>query len=151
MIAASALASTTAGIKHTMQELSVPRALQAFFWWVGVMMIYVPESTQIKALNVAKLTICDILSEVMVKMAVPLGMEAGFAQPVMTALIQPLEDRDMRVVQFMDEQEGGGEPQATAVQQSCEKTPYQAEDPYRLTSQDSDSCAWQKGLDSEEK
>ena len=151
MIADAAPASTTAGIEHTMQELSVPRALQPFFWWVGVMMRYMPESTQIKALNVAKLTICDMLSEVMVRMAVLLRMEAGVAQPVMTALIQPLEDRDMRVVQFMDEQEGGGEPQATAVQQSCKKTPYQAEEPHKLRSQNSDSCAWQEGLDSEEK
>ena len=63
-----------------MQELPVPRALQAFFWWVSAMMRYMPESTQIKALNAAKLTICDMLSEVMVKMAIPLGMEAGFAQ-----------------------------------------------------------------------
>ena len=59
------------------------------------MMRCVPESTQIKILNAAKSTICDMLSEVMVKMAVPLGMEAGFAQMVMTTLIQPLEDRDM--------------------------------------------------------
>ena len=50
-------------------------------------------------------------------------------------------------MQFMDEQEGGGEPQATAVQQSCEKTPYQAEGPHRSRSQDSDSHAWQEGLD----
>ena len=78
-----------------MQGLPVPRALQAFFWWVSVMMRYVPESTQIKALNAAKLTICDMLNEVMVKMAIPPGMEAGFAQPVMTALIQLPEDRDV--------------------------------------------------------
>ena len=97
-IAAAILASTTAGIEHAMQELPVPRTLQTFFWWVGVMMRHEPESTQIKALNAAKLTICDMLSEVMVKMTVPPGMEAGFAQPVMTALIQLLEDRDMRVV-----------------------------------------------------
>ena len=88
-----------------------------------------------------------MLSEVMVKTAVPLGMEAGFAQPVMTTLIQLLEDRDMRVVQFMDEQEGGGEPQATAVQQSHEKTKCQTEEPHRLRSQDSDSHTWQEGLD----
>ena len=92
------------------------RALQAFFWCVSVMMRYMPESTQIKALNAAKLTICDMLSEVMFKTAIPPGMKAGLAQPVMTALIQLLEDRDVHVVQFMDEQEGGGEPQATAVQ-----------------------------------
>ena len=85
--AAATPVSTTAGIEHTMQELPVPRALQDFFWWVSVMMRYVTESTQIKALNAAKSTICNMLSEVMVKMTVPLGMEAGFAQPVMTALI----------------------------------------------------------------
>ena len=65
----------------------------------------------------------------------------------MTTLIQPPEDRDVQVVQFMDEQEGGGEPQPTAVQQSHEKTPYQAEEPHRSRSQDSDSCAQQEGLD----
>ena len=78
-----------------MQELPMLRALQAFFWWVSGMMRYVPESTQIKALNAAKLTIFDMLSEVMVKTAVPPGMEAGFAQPVMTTLIQLLGDRDV--------------------------------------------------------
>ena len=111
-IAAAALAATTPGIEHTMQKLPVPRALQAFFWWVSAMMRYVPEITQIQALNVAKSTICNMLSEVMVKMAVPPGMEAGFDQPVMTALIQPPEERNVQVVQFIDEQEGDGEPQA---------------------------------------
>ena len=47
----------------------------------------------------------------------------------------------------MDEQEGGGEPEATAVQQSHEKTPYEAEEPHRSRSQDSNSYAWQEGLD----
>ena len=46
----------------------------------------------------------------------------------------------------MDEHEGGGEPKATAVQQSHEKT-YQAEEPHRSRSQDSDSHAWQEDLD----
>ena len=77
-----------------MQELPVPRALQVFFLWVGRMMKYIPESTQLKALNAAKSTICDMLSEVMVATAVPLGLEAGFAQPVTTALTQLSEDRD---------------------------------------------------------
>ena len=106
-----------------------------------------PESTQIKALNAAKLTICDMLSEVMVKTTIPPGKEAGFAQLVMTTLIQLLEDREVQVVQFMDEQEGGGEPQAIAVQQSHEKTPYWAEESHKLRSQDSVSCTWQEGLD----
>ena len=78
-----------------MQEFPLPRALQAFFWWVSAMMRYVPESTQMKALNAAKLTICDMLSEVMVKTAIPPGMEVGFTQLVMTMLTQPLENRDM--------------------------------------------------------
>ena len=104
-IAAAASVSTTAGIEHMMQELLVPRALQTFFWWVSPMMRYVPESTQIKALKAAKSTICNLLSEVMVKTAVPPGMEAGFTQPVMTILTQLLEDKDMQVVQFMDKQE----------------------------------------------
>ena len=54
----------------------MPRALQAFFCWVSAMMRYVPESTHIKALNAAKSIIHDMLSEVMIKMAVPPGMEA---------------------------------------------------------------------------
>ena len=59
------------------------------------MMRYVPESTQIKVLNAAKLTICNMLSEVMVKTEIPPGMKAGFAQPVITTLIQLPEDRDV--------------------------------------------------------
>ena len=58
-------------------------------------MRYVPESTQIKALNAAKSTICDMLSEIMAKTAVPPGLEAGFAQSVMTTLTQLSEDRDV--------------------------------------------------------
>ena len=51
----------------------------------------------------------------MVNTAVPPGMEAGFAQPVMAAAALPPIDKDTCVVQFMDKSEGGGEPQATAV------------------------------------
>ena len=51
-----------------------------------------------------------MLSEVMVKTAVLPGLETGFTQPVMTTLTQPSEDRDIQVVQFRDELEGGGEP-----------------------------------------
>ena len=50
-------------------------------------------------------------------------------------------------MQFMDEEEEGGEPQVTAVQQCHEKTSYQAEEPQRSRSQDSNSHAWQEGLD----
>ena len=107
--------SATAGVEFMMQESPVPRALQAFSWWVGRMMRYIPESTQIKALNAAKSTICDMLSEVMVATAVPPGLEAGFAHPVRMAPMQPSEDRDIHVVQFMDETKGGGECQATAI------------------------------------
>ena len=49
------------------------------------MMKYVPENMQIKALNAAKSTICNVLSEVMVAIAVPAELEAGFTQPVMAA------------------------------------------------------------------
>ena len=146
-IAATASTSMTAGVEHTMHELMVPSALQTFFWWVSVMMRYVPESTQIKDLNAAKSTICEMSSEVMAKTTVSPGFLAGFAQPVMTTPIQPSEDRDVQVVQFMDEMEGGGEPQATAVQQSHKKTPQQAEELPRSRSWDSDSRAWQEGLD----
>ena len=70
------------------------------------MMRYIPEGTQIWAVNAAKTTICDMLNETMVNTAVPPGMEAGFAQPVMATAALPPEDK----VQFMDETEGGGEP-----------------------------------------
>ena len=53
----------------------------------------------------------------------------------------------MPVVQFMDEHDGGGDSQATAVQQSHEKTPYWAEEPHKSRSQDSASHTWQEGLD----
>ena len=46
-IAVTTPASTPAVMEPTLQELPVPRALQAFFWWVNVMMRYIPESTQI--------------------------------------------------------------------------------------------------------
>ena len=69
----------------------------------------------------------------MVKTTVPQGLEAGFAQPVITTLTHPSEDKDVQVVQFMDELEGGGEPQPTVVQQSHEKTSHQAEDHKTLT------------------
>ena len=88
-----------------------------------------------------------MLSEVMIKTAVPPGLEAGFTQPIMTTLTQLSENSDMQVVQFIDEQEGGGEPQATAVQQSHEETPYQAKKPNKLRSQDFVSHTWQEGWD----
>ena len=47
----------------------------------------------------------------------------------------------------MNEQEGGGEPQATAIQQSHEKTPYQTEGPHKSRSQDSVSHTQQEDLD----
>ena len=97
-------------------RVASPQGTTSLLWWFSAMMRYIPESTQIKALNAAKLTICNMISEVMVKTAVPPGIEARFAQLVMTTLTQPSENRDVRVVQIMDEQEGGGEPQATAVQ-----------------------------------
>ena len=47
----------------------------------------------------------------------------------------------------MVEMEGGGEPQATAVQQGHGKTPHQTEEPHRSRHQDSDSHTRQEGLD----
>ena len=88
-----------------------------------------------------------MLSEAVVNTAVPPGMGAGFAQLVMAAAAPPPEDKDTCVVRFMDESEGGGESWATAVQQSCERTPHQSGELHRLRSQDSDSCAHQEGLD----
>ena len=102
-IAVTASASTPAVMEPTLEELPVPRALQAFFWWVNVMMRYIPESTQMQGVNAAKSTICDMLSKAMVNTAVPPGMEAGFAQPVMATAALPPEDKDTCVVQFMDE------------------------------------------------
>ena len=64
-------------MEPTLQELPVSRALQAFFWWVNVMMRYIPESTQIWAVTAAKSTICDMLSEAMVNTAVPLEWKQG--------------------------------------------------------------------------
>ena len=58
-IAVTTSASTRAAMEPTLQELPVPRAMQASFWWVNAMMRYLPESTQIWAVNVAKSTICD--------------------------------------------------------------------------------------------
>ena len=109
-IAVTTPASTPAVMEHTLQELPVPRALQASFWWVNAMMRYIPESTQIWALNAARSTICDMLSEAMVNTAVLPGIEAWFAQLVMATGTPPPEDKDTHVVQFMDESEGGGEP-----------------------------------------
>ena len=139
-------ASIQAVIEPTLQELPVPRALQAFFWWVNVMMRYIPEGTQIWAVNAAKSTICDMLSETMVNTAVPPGMEAGFAQLVMAAAAPPPEGKDKCMVQFMDESEGGGEPQATAVQLSRERTPHQSGELHRTRSRDSDSHTCQEAL-----
>ena len=110
------------------------------------MMRYIPEGTQIWAVNTAKSTICDMLSKTMVNTAVPPGMEAGFAQPVMAAAAPPLEGRDKCVVQFMDESEEGGEPRATAIQLSQERTPHQSGELHRSRSWDSDSCAHQEAL-----
>ena len=86
--------STPSVMEPTLQELPVPRALQAFFWWVNAMMRYIPESTQIPAVNAAKSAICDTLSKAMLNTAVPPGMEAGFAQLVMAAAAPPPEDKD---------------------------------------------------------
>ena len=90
-IAVTTPASIPAVIEPTLQELPVPRALQAFFWWVNAMMRYIPESTQIWAVNAAKSTICDTLSKTIVNTAVSPGMEAGFAQPVMATAAPPPE------------------------------------------------------------
>ena len=101
---------------------------------------------QIWAVNAAKSTICDMLSKTMVNTAVPPGMEAGFAQLVMAAAAPPPEGKDKCVVQFMDESEGGGEPRATAVQLSLERTPHQSGELCRTRLQDSDSHAHQEAL-----
>ena len=65
------LATTTAGVDFTMQQLPVKQPMQAFIWWIGGMLKDVPESTQIRALNAAKSTICNILSEVMITTTTP--------------------------------------------------------------------------------
>ena len=69
--------STPGAMEPTLQELPVPRALQAFFWWVNVMMRYIPENTQIWAVNAAKSSVCDTLNEAMVNMVVPLEWKQG--------------------------------------------------------------------------
>ena len=93
-IASVASTVNSAGIECTMQELPVPRTLQAFFWCFSSMMRYVPESTQIKTLNAAKLTICDHLCEVMVNVSAPQGMEVKYAQPVTAMHEQAPQGRD---------------------------------------------------------
>ena len=60
------------------------RVLQSFYWWVGGMMV--SEKTQVCAINAAKSTICDVLSEEMANTAVPPGFEGGYAQPVMAPM-----------------------------------------------------------------
>ena len=146
-IAVTTPASTPAVMEPALQELPVPRALQAFFRWVNGMMRYIPESNQVWAVNATKSTICDMLSETMASTAVPPGMEAGFAQLVMTTAALPPEDKDTCVVQFMDESEGGCQPWATAVQQSWERMPHQSRELCRSWSWDPDSCAYQEALD----
>ena len=127
-IAVTTSASTPAVMEPMLQEL------QAFFWWVNVMMRYIPDSTQIQAVNAAKSTICDTLSGAMVNTVVPPGMEAGFVQPVMAMAALPPEDKDTHVVQLMDESERGGEPQATASQQSHGRTLHQSGELHRSRS-----------------
>ena len=95
----------------------------------------------------AKSTVCNVLSVVMVATAVPPGLEAGFTQPVMATLTQPVEYRDTQIVQFMDEAEGSGEPQATATQLHHGETPQQTKNPHRSRSPDLGSCTRQKSLD----
>ena len=80
-IAVTTPASTPAVMEPALQELPVPRAMQAFFWWVNAVMRYIHQSTQIWAVNAAKSTICDTLSETMVNTDVPPGMEAGVCLP----------------------------------------------------------------------
>ena len=109
-------------------------------------MRYLPEVTQIQAVNAAKSTICDMLSKTMVNTAVPPGMEAVFTQPVMATAAPPPEGKDKCMVQFMDESEGGGEPQATDVQLCQERTPHQSGKLCRTRLWNSDSCARQEAL-----
>ena len=45
--------------------------------------MYVSEKTQVCAINAAKSTICDVLSEEMANTAVPTGYKEGYVQPVM--------------------------------------------------------------------
>ena len=97
-IAVTTPASIPAVVEPTLQELPVPRALQAFFWWVNAMMRYIPEGTQIQAVNATKSTICDMLSKTMVNTAVPPSMETGFAQSIMATVALPPEDKDTCVV-----------------------------------------------------
>ena len=110
-------------------------------------MKYIPENTQIKALNTAKSTVCNVLSEVMVATAVPPGLEAGFTQPVMTTLTQLMEYRDTWAVQIMDKAEGSREPQATATQLCHGETPQQTEKPHRSRLPDLGSSTRQESLD----
>ena len=103
----------------------------------------VPESTQIRALNAANTSICNILSEVMIFTTTPPGMEAGFAQLILAAPVQLLQvttgDQDIRVVQFTDETEGSGKPQMTAIQGSHEVIHCKTERQSKFTKSDLES------------
>ena len=74
--------------EQVIEDQPIPRVLQSFYWWVSGMMMYVLEKTQVHAINAAKSTICDVLSEEMANTAVPPGFEEGYAQPVMAPTAQ---------------------------------------------------------------
>ena len=93
--------------EQVIEDQPIPRVLQSFYWWVSGMMMYVSEKTQVCAINAARSTFCDVLSEEMANTAVPPGFEEGYAQPVMTSMA--LESKDTHVVQFLDESGGGGD------------------------------------------
>ena len=107
------------------------------------MMRYIPENTQIQAVNAAKSSICNILSEGMVNMGVPPGMEARFVQLVW--LLQHCHQKmrtHMWCSSWMSQKEVG-----SLEQQSYSKAPHQSRELCRSRSQDPESCAHQEGLD----
>ena len=104
-------------VEQVIEDQPIPRVLQSFYWWISEMMTYVLEKTQVCAINAAKSTICDILSEEMANTAVPPGFEEGYAQPV------------------MDESGGGSDYRATASQQGHGTTTCSSEEPCGSRSQ----------------
>ena len=120
--------------EQVIEDQPIPMVLQSFYWW-GSGMMYVSEKTQVHAINTAKSTIFDVLSEEMANTAVPPGFEEGYAQAVMASAAWQPESRDTHVVQFLDESGGGGDSQAMASQKGHGTTTCLSKEPCGSRSQ----------------
>ena len=132
--------------EQVIEDQPIPRVLQSFYWWISGMMTNMLEKTQVCAINTAKSTICDVLSEEMANTAVPSVFEEGYEQPVMAPTAWQPESRDTHVVQFLDESGGGGDSRATASQQGHGATTHSSEEPCGSRSQYPSVCSHQEDL-----